>query len=850
MRYCPAMPPRMSRERKRYTATGKANHEGHEEKDDQRFLNSCPVFVFFVVKPFGALLLAMASVCVSAAWAETVVLQEGNQGYAGCRAVTLWGGKAQKPKQTDAGALALRGTSNSILIRFEIPEALKTKKLAQARLEVFVPAAQKLRMIAETACREVLEPWGADADWTNASAGKPWKEPGGTLDTTSDSGRGRPRGVLDSYELWEFNGQYFPHKYKFLGVPDGGKWMDFNVTSAARKWLADASANHGLALQGMALGDTRFPNTAEIDIPSAQHADKDKRPRLVLDFAPLDKPYLVGMTHTLERICDQSTRFRFRGPFEESYALCMARNEFEGFQVVVYPTVEPLQEVCFEWTDLVDAKSGAKIPKEDIACHGEEMFQMVPNPKIKDWYFHGKNFVLPDPLVWDKPMDCPLQMSTPFWFTVRTKPETPGGSYAGTINVKAKNAPPRDLTLTVRVWNYRIPEQWNFETMGQTCWDEIRKYYGTVTPELKRKYVDFLLDHRFTPTEQYADTLSPSLEDIPYCVKRGAQTIYLSGNYKGDPAKLKERYDKVKELGLIDKALVYIGDETNKWDEMRRRSDSIRKTCPELLIMIGGSYPRPELEGIIDIFDPQIDYKAGKGHTYAISAEDTPAMIQRCREKGEKFFWYVAAGPMLPCPNVQMEDPLVASRVLFWLTWKFGPTGFEYYCYNIWKFNQPKNGKKWPETPHSPGAFGSSMVYNGDGNLFYPGPDGPFSSVRLENIRDGIEDWESHYVLRDYVETLEAKRKTDAALADKAKDLLDKAKAVLRIPDEVTGMDFISWTWEPAVLLKAHKDLGDTIEALTKLVSEEDMLATRKARKDEELKRQREMLRKRAEVAK
>jgi len=782
--------------------------------------------------------------------AETIVLQEGSQGYSGCRALTLWGGKAQKPKQLDPGVLYLRGSSNNLLLRFEIPEKLRSMKLAQARLEVFVPAANKLRMIAETACREVLEPWGPDADYGNASAGKPWKEPGGTCDRTSDCGRGRAPGILDSCELWEFNGQYFPHKYKYLGVPEGGKWMDFNITLAARKWFADATANHGVALQGLALGDTRFANTVEIDSPSPQHPDKDKRPRLALDFAPLEKPYLAGMTHTLERIADQSTRFRFSGPFEESYALYMARSEFEGFQVVVYPIAEPLQEVCFEWSDLVDGKTGAKIPKEDIEYHDEEMFRLSPNPKVTDWYFHGKNFLLPDPLVWDKPQDCALQMSTPFWFVVRTRPQTPGGLYSGTIKVKARNAPPRELKLAVHVWNYSLPVQWDFETMGQTCWGEIQKYYGKLTPELKRKYVDFLLNHRFSPTEQYIDTLSPALEDLPYCVQRGARTIYLSGNYTGKSDKLKERYDKVKELGLLDQALVYIGDETNKWDEMRRRSDSIRKTCPELMIMIGGSYPRPELEGVIDIFDPQIEHKAGKGHTYAISAEETPAMIQRCREKGEKFFWYVAAGPMLPCPNVQMEDPLIASRVLFWLTWKFGVSGFEYYCYNIWRHNQPKNGKLWPETPHSPGGFSSGMVYNGDGNLFYPGPDGPFSSVRFENIRDGIEDWESHYVLRDYLAALEKKSATDAALAGKTRELLTHAQAVLGVPDEVTKMDFSSWTWEPATLLKAHQDLGDTIEELTKLVSEDEMLACRKARKDEELKRQREMLRQRAAAAK
>ena len=35
-----------------------------------------------------------------------------------------------------------------------------------------------------------------------------------------------------------------------------------------------------------------------------------------------------------------------------------------------------------------------------------------------------------------------------------------------------------------------------------------------------------------------------------------------------------------------------------------------------------------------------------------------------------------------------------------------------------------------------------SEQVNGDGFLIYPGPHGPLSSIRLENIRDGIEDFE------------------------------------------------------------------------------------------------------------
>ncbi len=625
-----------------------------------------------------AVWLALAS---SLALAETVTLQEGVGGYQGCTTSTLWGPKAKKPADPAPSALYLRGIENTMLLKFPLPDALKGKKLARARLEVFVPSVQKLRMICEISYRPAPKDW----DWSSVVMAR--------LEENMEP-------MTDSYSLWEFNGQWFPHKYRFLGVPEGGKWIDFNITPLARTWLAEPRVNLGLELRALALPDKRMPNTAEIDIPSEKAADASKRPRIVLDFEPLEKPYLVGMTHTLEKFCDRDTRYRFFGPFNESYEMAMARNEFEGLQVLVYPMNGTLEGVTFEWSDLADAKSGARIPKADIACFRQDVFRLHKNGKIGDWYFHGKNFDVPDPLVSLATADLPEHVSTPYWFTIRTRPETKAGNYAGTITVKAKNAPPRELKLAVKVWDYKVPEVWNFETMGQTIWGNIARAHGKLTPELKRKYLDFLLDHRFSPVQQYADVLSPDLADIPYCIERGMSTIYLSGNFTGNAERLRERYEAVKKLGLIDKALVYIGDETKDWTEMRKRSDAIRKVCPELMIMIGGSFPRPELEGIIDIFDPQIDQRANK--VYSLPADEMLPMVRKTQARGEKFFWYVAAGPMLPCPNVQMEDPLIASRVLFWLTWKFGVTGFEYYCYNIWTHNFPdKDGKRWPDKPMS-----------------------------------------------------------------------------------------------------------------------------------------------------
>ncbi|MBM4018938.1 MAG: DUF4091 domain-containing protein [Planctomycetes bacterium] len=790
--------------------------------------------------------LEAALVSAPAAHGETVVLQPGAGEYAGCMTATLWAPELAKQKVPPRapGALALRGSQSRLLLRFDLPEALRAKKLARARLEVFVPEARNLRMICEVLCREAAEPWTAEADWTSAAPGRAWKQPGGTFDAATDYHVGRPPGAVDSHSLWEYNGQYFPHRYAFLGVPKEGKWIDFNVTPLVRKWLADPAANRGAALEPIDQADRRFLNRTYIDIPAHDSPDAAHRPRLALDFEPLPQPYLVGMTHTLEKFCDRDTRYRFRGPFGEQYQMDMARNEFEGFQVLVYPMLSDLKGAALEPTGL-EGPGGAKIPREDIACFRQDVLLLHRNEKVSDWYFHGKNFEMPDPLVSAAPADCPVHMSTPFWFTVRTRPETRAGAYRGKVTVRPQNAPPRDLQLQVRVWDYAVPEKWNFQTMGQTCWDYIRKAHGRVTPELKRRYIDFLLDHRFNPTEQYAEKLSPDLEDIPHVFERGGNTIYLSGNFTGNADALKPRYEAVRKLGLVDSALVYIGDETSKWDEMRARSDRLRRACPEAAVMIGGSFPRPELEGVIDIFDPQIDVRANK--VYSLPADDMRPLIAASQAKGEKFFWYVAAGPMLPCPNVQMEDPLIASRLLFWMTWKFGVTGFEYYCYNIWSHNLPdKDGRRWPQKPFSPRGWGNT---NGDGMLFYPGPDGPFSSVRLENIRDGIEDWESHRVLADCVDALRAKSAKDAALRPRAEPLLARARAVLAVPDAVCAMNFTGWTWEPEALLAARRSLGETIEELTKLVTPGECRAAAEARRTADRERTRAMLKARADAA-
>jgi hypothetical protein len=73
--------------------------------------------------------------------------------------------------------------------------------------------------------------------------------------------------------------------------------------------------------------------------------------------------------------------------------------------------------------------------------------------------------------------------------------------------------------------------------------------------------------------------------------------------------------------------------------------------------------------------------------------------------------------------------------------------------------------------------------YNGDGQLIYPGLDGePWSSIRMECIRDGIEDFEYFAILQDRLDELRAV--TDMSGKE---DLIKEGESIMRLAMDLAG---------------------------------------------------------------
>lgn len=102
------------------------------------------------------------------------------------------------------------------------------------------------------------------------------------------------------------------------------------------------------------------------------------------------------------------------------------------------------------------------------------------------------------------------------------------------------------------------------------------------------------------------------------------------------------------------------------------------------------------------------------------------SIVKSCPEKMLTTF-YVCCGPAYP--NTFVHSPLVESRMLPFLAAQGGFDGFLRWSYNDWPDN-PYEHPEWGDWP------------TGDVFFVYPGTNGPVSSLRWEQLREGIQDYE------------------------------------------------------------------------------------------------------------
>ena len=238
----------------------------------------------------------------------------------------------------------------------------------------------------------------------------------------------------------------------------------------------------------------------------------------------------------------------------------------------------------------------------------------------------------------------------------------------------------------------------------------------------------------------------------------------------------------LRQTGLLPMAYTYMADEPEAafFPTLNGILSEVHRGAPGLANMMTARGAGAKGLHDVDIWCPEV---------YSFNPEGAAAEQARGRE----VWWYVAFSTRHPFPNYWVDYPALDCRVLWWMAWKHKLDGILY-----WSINYQWD-KAWQTAALYPGA-------NGDGSLVYPAADGGVvASIRWEAIRDGAEDYEYLWLLRECV--------VQASKRRIAPDLVAHARRLLAIDDR-TVRSFKEYNPDPSRLLADRADMGTTIEAL------------------------------------
>ncbi len=506
-------------------------------------------------------------------------------------------------------------------------------------------------------------------------------------------------------------------------------------------------------------GDRRVLVTAT-DLILGETIRQEQKIRLQPSAA--SPPYAVWTESSMQRVPWNALPPATSG--SPTARIALAGREYESFQVVLAtPPGNTLESVEVSVSDLVCEAKGSRIEAGRVQWHlvgHVKVDRLRPHPADPDaapgWW--------PDPLLPVKRFNVIGGFAQPLWVTVCAPPQTPGGEYVGKLTLKPRTGTPSEIEIRATVYGFDLPVQGHLKTAFALMDGFLEKVYGKpLGGDLRRKYGDFLLQHRLNP-DDISRTAPPAIDDLVHYRDRGLNAFNILNmvEERGDrtwvcyselpvytPAfkkRLIERIapcvDSLRREGLIDRAYIYTFDERDKsfYPVMREYFGMVKERFPGVRTLTTAYVPQdPNV-----MRDLNVDWNCPLTPAYQLPLAD------RCRAAGLQVWAYVCCGPGYPYANWLAHHPLVESRVLWWQAFHQKMDGILYWGLNIWDL--PGNDK--PIDPNRASRLDWSITtggewdwLHGDGRLIYAGIDGPIGSIRLANIRDGLEDYEYLWLL-------------------------------------------------------------------------------------------------------
>ena len=515
-----------------------------------------------------------------------------------------------------------------------------------------------------------------------------------------------------------------------------------------------------------------------------------------------------------------------------SVSLELGRNECQAAQVVV-PEGGPVFDLQVTAAQPV-GPDGRTLPVE-LSREVNLQLQHASNAegRLGQW----PDILIPsvDSIVHEKrhafPYSAPGSVPVAVWAEICVPADATPGSYRGELRVRARGREDVPLPLNVTVLHYTLPatsslpNAFGFSGLSAAHAHGLNADDPNAVLTISQRYATLALKHRISlfgmtmeppilkhgsngvsvDFKDYDRELAPFLDGT--ALPNGARftTLELRGpaGQVSDADRIAYYAATVKHLeskGWLKRLFLYAPDEPKReqFPKVQRVAALAHAGDPRIRVLLTASR-QPGLEGVADLWTPNMVCLFPRPEAKLCNAMVPESAYVPERAHGAKLWWYQSCmshgcGPTTGAESVAttgwpayiVDLPAVLNRAMGAAAYRFGIDGELYYSTT----EAYEEGDPWRDVWRFDG--------NGDGTLFYPGTpahiggktDIPLASLRLKELRDGLQDYE----------------------------LLELADSVgLHALAQATAITLVPKPWEiqrdPTVWIAARRKLAEAIDA-------------------------------------
>lgn len=498
---------------------------------------------------------------------------------------------------------------------------------------------------------------------------------------------------------------------------------------------------------------------------------------------PSTAAYEVWGVAATEKIIQDYEDTEYYEDIKEPIALTIdsAKNDHENDQIIISAN-EAVKEYKVEVSDLTQVGGKNVFKKENISVYNTgycDIRKPSCDVGVTGWY--------PDMIVpFDKAVEAgenkvEAGKNQSIFFSFYTPAEQATGEYEGTLTLTV-DGDKIDVPVSLRVRNTAIGSVVHSKSRFSNTWHFfLGEYDGT--QHMLDQYTEMMLDYYVQPGYFMRD-VSYTQENAEYyaqkayefgsrdscstiCIPKQNSGTTMFATYIKEIAKISIE----KNYNLIEKCYALGPDEPAVHNNLAGMKQFAETFASGIEIAISDmtkekeAYLQEHPSADPDFYDEVVEDIGGIRHVTTVAyREDYEEYVdiwcplfhnfEPGYELGQydnetELWFYGAISPRSPYPSYHITNTQINTRMLGWLQSIYNVEGNLYWSVNNYSSNgnRPFLDEYYESDPYH------YVSFDGEGFLFYPGAkygiDGPIPTVRLEAIRDGYEEYELMYDLKE-----------------------------------------------------------------------------------------------------